>query len=250
MKFRPCIDLHSGKVKQIVGGTLTDNNENLIENFISDKDSSFFAEMFKNDNLTGGHIIMLGSGNEDAALRALKAYPKGLQIGGGITTDNAEFYINNGASHDIVTSYVFKNGEINFENLNRLRDKVGKNNLVLDLSCRVKNNKYFVVTDRWQKFTNFEVCKETITALEKYCDEFLIHAVDVEGKCNGIQIDLVRNLGKWVSIPTTYAGGVSSFQDIDAVKQLGNNKIDLTIGSSLDIFGGYLSYNEVIKYLK
>lgn len=248
MKFRPCIDIHSGKVKQIVGGSLSDKSEGLVENFISDKASSYYAEMFKKDNLTGGHVIMLGSGNEEAALKALGAYPKGLQIGGGISADNAQHYLENGASHVIITSYVFKDGEINMNNLNKVISRIGKDKLVLDLSCRKKDGKYFVVTDRWQKFTTFEVNQKTISELESYCNEFLIHAVDVEGKCNGIQGDLVEYLGKWVTIPTTYAGGARSFEDIEAIKKLGNDKIDLTIGSALDIFGGKLSYNEVVKW--
>lgn len=248
MKFRPCIDIHSGKVKQIVGSSLSDKSEGLVENFISDKDSSYYAEMFKKDNLTGGHVIMLGSGNEEAALKALRAYPKGLQIGGGISADNAQHYLENGASHVIITSYVFKDGEINMNNLNKVISRIGKEKLVLDLSCRKKDGKYFVVTDRWQKFTTFEVNQKTISELGSYCNEFLIHAVDVEGKCNGIQGDLVESLGKWVTIPTTYAGGARSFEDMEAIKKLGNDKIDLTIGSALDIFGGKLSYNEVVKW--
>jgi phosphoribosylformimino-5-aminoimidazole carboxamide ribotide isomerase len=250
MKFRPCIDIHSGRVKQIVGGTLSDDSKGLVENFISDKPSSYFAEMFKLDGLTGGHVIMLGQGNEEAALGALKAYPGGLQIGGGINADNAKHYIELGASHVIITSYVFNNGTINFENLNKVVEVIGKDRLVLDLSCRKKDDKYFVVTDRWQKFTSFEVNADTISELEKYCSEFLIHAVDVEGKCRGIEKELVKNLGEWVSIPTTYAGGARSFKDIDDMKVLGNDKIDLTIGSALDIFGGQLSYKEVVEYCK
>jgi phosphoribosylformimino-5-aminoimidazole carboxamide ribotide isomerase len=250
MKFRPCIDIHSGKVKQIVGGTLCDDSKGLVENFVSDKDSTYFADMFKKDGLTGGHVIMLGQGNEEAALGALKAYPDGLQIGGGINADNAAHYIEQGASHVIITSYVFKDGAINFENLEKVVSAIGKERLVLDLSCRKKDDKYFVVTDRWQKFTNFQVNEQTISELEKYCSEFLIHAVDVEGKCSGIEKELVKNLGQWVSIPTTYAGGARSFEDIDDIKSLGNDKIDLTIGSALDIFGGQLSYKEVVDYCK
>lgn len=248
MKFRPCIDIHSGRVKQIVGGTLSDDSKGLVENFVSDKDSSYFAEMFKKDGLTGGHVIMLGQGNEEAALGALKAYPGGLQIGGGINADNAAHYIEQGASRVIITSYVFKDGEINFENLEKVVDSIGKERLVLDLSCRKKDEKYFVVTDRWQRFTNFEVNADTICKLEKYCSEFLIHAVDVEGKCSGIEKELVKSLGQWVTIPTTYAGGARSFEDIDDIKLLGNDKIDLTIGSALDIFGGHLSYKDVVNY--
>lgn len=250
MRLRPCIDIHSGRVKQIVGGSLSDKGEGLIENFVSDKPSSYYAELFKKDNLPGGHVIMLGSGNTETALEALRAYPNGLQVGGGINVDNAKFYLDNGASHVIVTSYVFKDGEINWENLNKIVEAIGKQKLVLDLSCRKKNGKYYVVTDRWQKYTNFEVNKDNIAELEIYCDEFLVHAVDVEGQCRGIQEDLVEALGNWVTIPTTYAGGVHSFEDMEAIKRLGQNKIDVTIGSALDIFGGSLSYREIVEWFK
>jgi phosphoribosylformimino-5-aminoimidazole carboxamide ribotide isomerase len=248
MRFRPCIDLHNGKVKQIVGGTLTDSEKGLVENFVSDKGAEYYAEMFKNDGLVGGHVIMLGTGNEEAAVKALRIYPGGLHIGGGINNENAAFYLENGASHVIVTSYVFKNGEINFVNLDRIISEVGKEKLVLDLSCRKKDDSYFVVTDRWQKYTDFKITDENITELSTYCDEFLIHAVDVEGKNRGINEELVAKLGEWVNIPTTYAGGASSLEDIDKLKILGKGKLDLTIGSALDIYGGKLSYKEVLKY--
>jgi phosphoribosylformimino-5-aminoimidazole carboxamide ribotide isomerase len=248
MKFRPCIDIHSGRVKQIVGGSLSDSEEGLLENFVSEKPSSYYAEMFKNDHLAGGHVIMLGAGNNAAAFEALKAYPKGLQVGGGINAENAGYYLENGASHVIVTSYVFKDGEISWENLKKIVSAIGKEKLVLDLSCREKNEKYYVVTDRWQKFTNLEIKKEILAELENYCDEFLVHAVDVEGQCKGIQEDLVEMLGNWATIPTTYAGGARSFEDMEAIKRLGQGKIDLTIGSALDIFGGSLSYKEVVAW--
>ncbi|KMT20777.1 phosphoribosylformimino-5-aminoimidazole carboxamide ribotide isomerase [Clostridium cylindrosporum] len=250
MRLRPCIDIHSGRVKQIVGGSLSDKGEGLIENFISDKEPSYYGEMFQKDNLTAGHVIMLGPGNTEAALEALKSYPSGLQVGGGINSDNAKFYLDNGASHVIITSFVFKDGEINWENLNKVVEVIGKEKLVLDLSCRKKDGKYYVVTDRWQKYTNFELNKDNIAKLEGYCDEFLVHAVDVEGQCRGIQEDLVELLGEWVTIPTTYAGGVHTFEDIETIKRLGQNKIDVTIGSALDIFGGNLSYSEVVEYFE
>lgn len=248
MKFRPCIDIHNGKVKQIVGGSLTDNSNDLVENFISDKDSSYYAELFKSDKLTGGHIIMLGPNNEAAALKALHAYPNGMQLGGGITNENAAFYLEQGASHVIVTSYVFKDGNINFANLDRLVSEIGKERLVLDLSCRNKDNTYFVVTDRWQKFTEFQITRENIELLSQYCSEFLIHAADVEGKCRGIEADLVEKLGGWVKIPTTYAGGARSFEDLTLIKKLGQGKLDFTIGSALDIFGGNLSYSNLVRW--
>lgn len=248
MKFRPCIDIHKGKVKQIVGGTLSDHSEDLVENFISDKDATYFAKIYKQDKLTGGHVIMLGPGNEKEALKALHAYKDGLQIGGGIKAENAAYFLKQGATHVIVTSYIFKDGQIDFKNLDKLVSEVGVDNLVLDLSCRAKDSTYFVVTNRWQKFTNYEINFQNLNQLENYCSEFLIHAVDAEGKCRGIQEDLVKKIGQWVTIPTTYAGGVKSISDLDLVNKLGNSKLDLTIGSALDIFGGNLSYKEVIAW--
>lgn len=248
MKFRPCIDLHQGRVKQIVGGTLDNNEHELVENFVADKDASYFAEIFKRDQLTGGHIIMLGPGNQEQAVKALEAYPGGMQVGGGITADNAEFYLNHGAAHVIVTSYVFRDGEIYEDNLYRLQSRVGKEKLVLDLSCRKNDGTYYVVTDRWQKFTRYEINEINLKALAQYCDEFLIHAVDVEGKCSGIQGDLIEKLGRWVSIPATYAGGVGTMDDIRLARKLGRDRIDLTIGSALDLYGGSLSYSDVVNY--
>lgn len=247
MKFRPCIDLHHGQVKQIVGGTLSDHPENLRENFVSEHDSSYYAELFKRDGLTGGHVIMLGPGNEAAALQALRAYPGGMQIGGGITDENAEYYLENGASHVIVTSFVFKNGAICFENLKKLVAKVGQERLVLDLSCRKKGLEYYVVTDRWQKFTNFTVTPEHISSLSQYCAEFLIHAVDVEGLCNGILPDLVKILAACPDRSITYAGGIRSMEDIEAIRRFGQGRIDFTVGSALEIFGGSLSYEAIVR---
>lgn len=247
MNFRPCIDIHEGKVKQIVGGTLTDSSKGLIENFVSDKGSAYFTELFKKDRLLGGHVIMLGSGNEEAALEALHAYPGGLQIGGGINADNAAHYLEHGASHVIVTSYVFKDGDIDCKNLDRIVAETGKDRLVLDLSCRQKDGTYYVVTDRWQKFTSYEVNENNLQELANCCDEFLIHGVDVEGKRSGIMEDLVQKLASWTTIPTTYAGGARSLEDLDLMDKLGQGRIDLTIGSALDIFGGNLPYHEVVK---
>jgi phosphoribosylformimino-5-aminoimidazole carboxamide ribotide isomerase len=248
MKFRPCIDIHQGSVKQIVGSTLTNTSHELVENYVSDKDAAYFAELFKSDRLTGGHIIMLGPGNEAEALKALHAYPGGLQIGGGITADNAAYYLENGASHVIITSYVFRDGVLNYKNLDRIIAEIGKNRLVLDLSCREKDGAYFVATDRWQKFTNVEISRSNLLELASFCDEFLIHAVAVEGLRQGIDVDLVEKLGRWVTIPTTYAGGAKSISDLDLVGKLGNGKLDLTIGSALDIFGGDLPYQDVVAW--
>ena len=249
MKFRPCIDLREGNVVQIIGGTLKDLDKKLpVTNFQTRKAPSKFAEMYRKDNLTGGHVISLGPGNTDAALSALTAYPGGLQIGGGITPLNAERYLDAGASHVIVTSYVFSNGRIDLVKLQTLVHRVGKENLVLDLSCRKKDDQFWIVTDRWQKYTDVVVSKETLVHLASYCDEFLVHGVDVEGKMQGIQTDLVALLGEHSPLPVTYAGGAGDFSDLERVKRLGQNRVDLTIGSALDIFGGTIPYRDVVKW--
>lgn len=257
MKFRPCIDIHNGKVKQIVGGSLTDVGDQAAENYVSEKDAGFYADMYKRSGLTGGHIILLNppgsqyyEADVDQAKLALDAYPKGLMIGGGIRAENAGRFLDMGASHVIATSFVFQDGEIHFENLKALKESVGKEHLVLDLSCRFQNGKYYIVTDRWQKFTNVTVCKETLDMLSEYCDEYLIHAVDVEGKASGIERRVAEILGSWNGLPITYAGGVSSFDDLDILKEAGNGRIDVTIGSALDIFGGTMRYQDVLKYLE
>jgi phosphoribosylformimino-5-aminoimidazole carboxamide ribotide isomerase len=246
--FRPCIDLHEGKVKQIVGGTL-DAPENLRTNFISEKPARWFAELYKRDNLFGGHVVMLGTGNENEARSALTAFPGGLQIGGGINSQNAREWLDAGASRVIVTSWVFRDGKVDWERLGELVKAIGKEKLVLDLSCRKRGENYFVVTDRWQKFTELVIAEETLKKFSDYCAEFLIHAVDVEGLCRGIDRELVKNLGQWMPIPTTYAGGANSISDLEEVTKLGNGKIDLTIGSALDIFGGSgVRYEDCVKF--
>lgn len=255
MRFRPCIDIHNGRVKQIVGGSLTDKGDSAKENFSSDKDGAFYADFYKADGLTGGHVIMLNSrqsefyeATKSQAVLALNSYKGGLQIGGGIDDTNAEFYLNEGASHVIVTSFVFKGGEVNTCNLNKIKSAVGKERLVIDLSCRKKGGQYYIVTDRWQKFTNTVLDKNTLDFFSDYCDEFLVHAVDVEGKANGIEEELATLLGEWGKIPITYAGGVGSFGDIKKLKALGAGKLDVTIGSALDLFGGSIEYKEVLEY--
>ena len=254
MNFKPCIDIHNGKVKQIVGGSLLDTGNQAEENFVSQQDASFYAELYKNNKIKGGHIILLNSADSKyyesdlkQAQLALQSYPGGLQIGGGITADNAKSFLDMGASHVLVTSYVFKDGKINFDNLNAIVNEVGKDRLVLDLSCRKKDGEYYIVTDRWQKFTEVKVTESTLDLLANYCDEFMIHAVDVEGKASGIDQELVAMLGKWSGIPITYAGGVGSFEDIDLIKKLGQNKIDVTVGSALDLFGGNMKFEEVLE---
>lgn len=249
MKFRPCIDLRNGNVVQIVGGTLKDQDkQHPVTNFQTLTAASQFAEMYRKDKLTGGHVISLGPGNTLAALSALKAYPGGLQIGGGITPSNAATYLDAGASHVIVTSYVFSNGQIDLSKLQALVRSIGKERLVLDLSCRQKDGAFWIVTDRWQKFTTVMVDQKTIVDLASCCSEFLVHGVDVEGLMQGIQTDLVTLLGKYSPIPVTYAGGASRFSDLDQVKRLGQNRVDLTIGSALDIFGGDIPYQDVVRW--
>jgi len=247
--FRPCIDLHDGKVKQIVGGSLTDNGAGLRTNFVSERPSSWYAELYQRDGLKGGHVIMLGSGNEAAAKSALSAYPGGLHVGGGINATNARSYLDSGASHIIVTSWVFREGRLDEARLAELVQIVGKSRLVLDLSCRVRAGEYFVVTDRWQKFTDLRVTQETLQSLASSCDEFLIHAVDVEGLCQGVDLELVKRLGQWTPIPTTYAGGAKSLEDLEQVAAASHGRVDLTIGSALDIFGGNgVRYEECVAF--
>lgn len=247
--FRPCIDLHEGKVKQIVGGSLTNDAATLRTNFVSERPAGWFAELYKRDNLRGGHVIMLGGGNETAAREALRAFPGGLQIGGGIDLENAQGWLDAGASHVIVTSWVFRAGILDRERLKSLAQKIGKQRLVIDLSCRKKNGEYFVVTDRWQKFTELILSRETLVKLAEFCDEFLIHAADVEGLCRGIDLELVKKLGDWTPIPTTYAGGAKSLADLQTVAEIGKGRVNLTIGSALDIFGGSgVLYREVVEF--
>lgn len=252
MKFRPCIDLHQGKVKQIIGSTLDEENpQNLRTNFVADRPSSYYAALYKRDGLFGGHVIMLGPGNEEAAAAALAAFPGGLQVGGGITAANARSWLDRGAAAVIVTSYVFQNGRVDEHRLAELSRLVGRQHLVLDLSCRKKNNDYFIVTDRWQKFTDVRIDRESLAHFAGYCSEFLIHAADVEGKCRGIARDLVADLGQWVTIPTTYAGGVRNIEDLQLVRKFGQDRLDVTAGSSLDIFGGTgMRYAEAVAFHK
>lgn len=253
MNFRPCIDIHNGQVKQIVGGSLIDMGDYAKENFVSDKDGGYYATLYKHAGLKGGHIILLNPKDsryyEDDVLqakKALAAYNNGLMIGGGINNENACEFLKAGASHVIVTSYVFKNGEILFDNLERIKRETGKEHLVLDLSCRKKDGDYYIVTDRWQKFTNVKITGKLMKELSSYCDEYLIHAVDVEGQAHGIESGLVRILDEYNTIPVTYAGGVGSYEDLTLLKELGHNKIDVTIGSALDLFGGKLEFKKVL----
>ena len=247
--FRPCIDLHEGQVKQIVGGSLQDSGDGLRTNFVSERSAAWFAELYRKDGVQGGHVIQLGKNNEAAAREALGAYPGGLQLGGGVNADNAPGWLDAGASHVIVTSWVFRDGHLDRERLAALVNSVGRNRLVLDLSCRKRDGEYLVVTDRWQKFTDMVVSETVLHELAGHCDEFLIHAVDVEGLCQGIDLELVSKLSQWTPIPTTYAGGARSMADLEAVTQAGKGRIHLTIGSALDIFGGQgVRYDDCVAF--
>ncbi len=249
MKFRPCIDLHDGQVKQIVGSTLSDGAGEPITNFSSEKPASYYAGLYRDDNLTGGHIIKLGAGCDDAALLALHHYPGGMQIGGGITSVNAPFWLDQGASAVIVTSYIFRDGKIFTHRLRELAELVGKEHLVIDLSCRKRDDNYFVVTDRWQKFTEITINKENLAYFSQFCFEFLIHAVDVEGKCRGIEEELAVFLAGNSPIPTTYAGGVKNMADLYHLEEICRNRLDVTIGSALDIFGGNgVTYRQAVEF--
>ena len=248
-EFRPCIDLHDGKVKQIVGSTLDQPGDSALRtNFVSEKSPEYYAELYRRDDLTGGHVIQLGSGNQQAALAALGAWPGGLQLGGGVTDENAGFYLDAGAAKVIVTSFVFSDGMFKKERLEKLLKITGKDKLVLDLSCRrTAEGRYFVVTDRWRNFTELEITAATLDMFSKYCSEFLIHAVDVEGKQAGIDRKLLDILAKSSEIPCVYAGGISSFEDIALIEDAGQGRVHYTIGSALDIFGGKLAYSEVVR---
>lgn len=254
MRFRPCIDIHNGKVKQIVGGSLTDLKDQAEENFVSEQDAAFYAQLYRKEGLQGGHVILLNGkdspyyeATRQQALQALQAYPKGLQIGGGVNPENAQEYLEAGASHVIVTSYVFKDGEISWEKLEKMEQAAGREHLVLDLSCRKKEDKYFVVTDRWQKFTDVPVTLELMKKLGDHCDEFLVHAVDVEGKANGVETELAELLSEYTDHPVTYAGGVGSMKDIQDLRIYGKDRLDVTVGSALDLFGGSILFSELAK---
>ena len=250
MRFRPCIDLHEGRVKQIVGSTLRDcDSATLQTNFSSTFPPSHYARMYRRDNLVGGHVIMLGPGNDEAAADALAGWPGGLQVGGGITDENAGRWLDRGASHVIVTSYVFHDGVLDYDRLWRLSRLTGKERLVLDLSCRWKDDGYYVVTDRWQNFTRLRISREVLAELAESCDEFLVHAVDVEGKCMGVDERLIDLLAASTTIPVTYAGGIGSMRDLLLIRDAGRGRLDATVGSALDIFGGSgCTYDEVVAF--
>ena len=257
MEFRPCIDIHNGKVKQIVGGSLKDQGDMALENFVSNQDAAFYAELYRNAGIHGGHIILLNGADSEyyeatrkQAFAALRAYPGGLQVGGGIHADNAKEYLEAGASQVIVTSYVFHDGAVDYERLKELVSAIGKERLVLDLSCRKIEGQYRIVTDRWQKATKEVLTTALLDRLAGYCCEFLIHAVDVEGKASGIEQELATMLGQWGMLPITYAGGVHSYEDLYLLKRLGQEHLHVTIGSALDLFGGSLQWEKVLEICK
>lgn len=250
MQFRPCIDIHNGKVKQIVGSTL---GGNVQENFVSAKNATYYALLYKKYNIKGGHIILL-NGLDDPfyavtkmeAVDALNIYPGGMQVGGGINADNAAEFINAGASHVIVTSYVFKDGKIDYDHLKKLVDAVGRKHIVLDLSAQKYPEGYVIMTDRWQVKSDIVINVALLEELSLYCDEFLVHAVDVEGKNRGIEQNLVKTLADYRGIPVTYAGGISSYEDMKVLRKIGNNRINMTVGSALDLFGGRLEFKKIV----
>jgi phosphoribosylformimino-5-aminoimidazole carboxamide ribotide isomerase len=255
MRFRPCIDIHNGCVKQIVGGSLKDRGDQAQDNFVSQYDGSFYGELYKRDGFWGGHIILLNPEKSqwyekdvEQAKLALNAYPGGLQLGGGINRDNAERFLDMGASHVIVTSYVFRDGIVDYERLTALSRQIGREHLVLDLSCRRYRDGYYIVTDRWQNRTEEKLTGETMERLGDYCDEFLIHGVDVEGKQQGIEKEIISMLGQWQPGTVTYAGGIRSQSDLEYIEKAGKGAVDFTVGSALDLFGGDMPYQNLRKY--
>jgi len=250
--FRPCIDLHDGVVKQIVGGTLSETDQTSLKtNFVASKPAAYYADLYKQNGLEGGHVIKLGPNNDEAAKEALAAWPGGLQVGGGITEENAQAWLDVGASKVIVTSYLFPQARFSLQRLKAISHAVGKERLVVDVSCRRRENGWFVAMNKWQDITDMEVCKESLDILSECCSEFLIHAADVEGLCKGVDRELVKKLGGWVTIPTTYAGGANDVGDLDLVERLSDGKVDLTFGSALDIFGGSLvKFDELVQRSK
>ena len=250
-KFRPCIDLHQGLVKQVVGGSFDDSdNDQPIENFVSNKDSKYYANLYRKDKLEGGHVIMLGSGNEESAKSALNEFHNGMQLGGGINPENASYWLDQGASHVIVTSFIFEGEKFSKERLDAMTSAVGKDRMVIDLSCRVcPNDGWKVAKNKWKTITDLPVNHQTFDILSDHCAEFLIHAADVEGKCEGIDDELASLLGRWGKIPITYAGGVKSLNDLKRIQELSSGTVDVTIGSALDIFGGSLiSYDDCLMW--
>ena len=257
MEFRPCIDIHDGAVKQIVGSSLDDKTDSAKENFVATHDAGYYAAMYKEKQLNGGHVIMLNAkgtpeyeASRQQALLALHTYPNGLMVGGGLDDRNVSEFLDAGASHGIFTSFVFFDGQIQMERLKRLVSVAGREHIVLDLSCNNRDGDYYVVTDRWQKFTEQKLSVDLLRYLEDYCDEYLIHAADVEGKRAGADERLLSILADYDGIPVTYAGGVGSYDDLREIKRLTDGRIDVTIGSALDIFGGTLELEKILSIIE
>ncbi|KAF2490524.1 Phosphoribosylformimino-5-aminoimidazole carboxamide ribotide isomerase [Lophium mytilinum] len=251
-RFRPCIDLHAGSVKQIVGGTLSSTlPESLKTNYVSKLPAAHFAQLYKENDLSGAHVIMLGPGNREAAREALESWKDGLQVGGGIDDTNAAEWVKAGAEKVIITSFLFPNGTFSLPRLQSVLKALGddKEKLVIDLSCRRKGEKWFVAMNKWQTIADMELNQESISLLEPYCCEFLIHAADNEGLQAGIDHELVQKLAEWCSIPVTYAGGGRNLDDLELVKKLSGGKVDLTLGSALDVFGGSgVTFEDCVKW--
>lgn len=257
MEFRPCIDIHNGKVKQIVGGTLSDDRDYARENFVSEMGAADYARLYRERGLRGGHIILLNGKDSsyypadlEQAAEALGVWRGALQVGGGVTADNASSFLAMGASHVIVTSYVFSDGEIRYDRLEKLVSEIGREHLVLDLSCRRREDHYYVVTDRWQKYTKQPLDETLVQTLGSYCDEFLVHAVNVEGTGTGVDKELLMILSTERSIPMTYAGGIGSMEDIEVIRDIGKDRVNFTVGSALDLFGGTLKFEEIVTRFK
>ncbi len=257
MEFRPCIDIHNGKVKQIVGSSLRDADDSAIENYVSEKSAAYYAQLYRDNNLRGGHIILLNAkdspyyeATREEAFNALNAYPGGMQVGGGIHAGNAKEYIDAGASHIIVTSYLFEEGALSRDRMRKLMQTVGKEHVVFDLSCKYTPQGYRIMTNRWQTDSGEFLTVELLEELEQYCDEFLIHAVNVEGKAEGIEKQLVKMLGSYNGNAVTYAGGIHSYNDLDDLCNAGMDRVHATIGSALDLFGGNLRFEDVLSYFE
>lgn len=269
-KFRGCIDIHAGQVKQIVGGTLTkddlplETKDSTTENFVLTKPSLFYADLYRQHGVEGCHVIKLGSNpaNDEAARLACATWPNHLQVGGGINDTNALQWLDEyKASQVIVTSWLFSSADgktiLDWAKLQKISNLVGKDRLVVDLSCRevktASGTKWVVAINKWQTLTDSELSEEFLAQVAQYCSEFLIHAADVEGLCNGIDEKLVEQLGKWCPSGfagrIVYAGGAKLVDDLALVKRLSDGKVDLTYGSALDIFGGKLvTFNEVVQW--
>ena len=248
MRFRPCIDLREGVVVQIVGATLADQSRKTETNFSSEQPATYFAQRYREDGLNGGHVIMLGPGSEKAATLALQTFPQGLQIGGGVNPENGPLWMERGASGVILTSYLFEETTLQFSLLEKMAVAVGAENLIVDLSCIEVEGRFYVTTDRWKTVTDFEIAQSNLEKLAVSCSEFLVHATRVEGKQSGIDSELVRLLADITPLPTTYAGGIASLHDVEMVAELGQDRLDFTVGSALDLFGGTgVKYEELVK---